>query len=151
MMHYLETFRIGNFKDDGRTEKKDINDPFAHEDYRHPALNVNSKKPFNAEPPPELLIDSFITPNELFFVRNHLPVPQFDEKNFKLTVEVPGKKSIKLSVDTLKKTFKEHTIVGTLQCAGNRRSQMSNYKTVKGLSWRFGAISTAEWTGGDAS
>ncbi|XP_071795875.1 sulfite oxidase-like [Asterias amurensis] len=142
----LETLRIGNYKDDERIQKKDVNDPFASEPHRHPALTVNSKKPFNAEPPPELLIDSFITPNELFFVRNHLPVPVFDKKNFKLNVEVPGKKTIKLSVDELKK-YKEHTITGTMQCAGNRRSQMSNYKTVKGLSWKFGAISTAEWTG----
>lgn len=30
--------------------------------------------PFNAETPPALLGESLITPNELFYVRNHLPV-----------------------------------------------------------------------------
>ncbi|XP_038072396.1 sulfite oxidase-like [Patiria miniata] len=143
----LEEYRIGNYQDADKIKHKDLSDPFANDPYRHPALRVNSEKPFNAEPPPSLLVDSFVTPNELFFVRNHLPVPQCDMQNFKLRVEVPGKKTINLSMDNLKKNFKEHTIMATMQCAGNRRSQMSGYKTVKGLSWRYGAISTAEWTG----
>ena len=44
------------------------------------ALIVNSEKPFNAEPPLQLLTDNFITPNPIFFVRNHLPVPVVDDK-----------------------------------------------------------------------
>jgi hypothetical protein len=46
---------------------------------------VNSQKPFNAEPPSELLTDSFITPNELFFKRNHLPVPDIKADDYVLT------------------------------------------------------------------
>lgn len=53
----------------------DEKDPFNKEPIRHPALLINSHKPFNAETPPSLLIDNFITPNQIFFVRNHLPVP----------------------------------------------------------------------------
>jgi len=47
------------------------------------ALTVNSEKPFNAEPPLSLLADTFLTPNSLFFVRNHLPVPVVDDKMLK--------------------------------------------------------------------
>ena len=54
---------------------RDVKDPYGNDPIRHPALMVNSQKPFNAETPPSLLIDSFQTPNELFFVRNHMPVP----------------------------------------------------------------------------
>lgn len=54
----------------------DASDPFSTDPSRHPALIVNNTKPFNAESPPSLLIDNFRTPNELFFIRNHLPVPQ---------------------------------------------------------------------------
>ncbi|KAF6031291.1 SUOX [Bugula neritina] len=35
----------------------------------------------------------------------------------------------------------------TMQCAGNRRKEMSQVKEVKGLSWNCGSISTAKWTG----
>jgi len=35
----------------------------------------------------------------------------------------------------------------TIQCAGNRREEMSKAKTVKGLSWGLCAIGTARWTG----
>lgn len=48
---------------------------YALDPIRDRALHVRAKAPFNAEPPPELLLKSFVTPNELFFVRNHLPVP----------------------------------------------------------------------------
>lgn len=50
---------------------------------RSVALVVNSEKPFNAEPPLSILVDNFITPNSIFFVRNHLPVPEVDEKMMK--------------------------------------------------------------------
>ena len=48
---------------------------------RLPLFRVNSDKPFNAEPPLTVITDSFITPNELFYVRNHLPVPTIDPYN----------------------------------------------------------------------
>lgn len=57
---------------------EDANDPYNSDPQRHPALNVVCSKPFNAEIPTELLTDGFITPNPLFFVRNHLPVPVVD-------------------------------------------------------------------------
>lgn len=54
---------------------------YALDPIRDPALHVRAKAPFNAEPPPELLLQSFVTPNELFFVRNHLPVPDIQDLN----------------------------------------------------------------------
>ncbi len=66
----------------------DANDPFAGDPVRSPILRVNSEKPFNAEPPTELLLDNYNTPNDLFFVRNHLPVPKVDSTAF--TVELSG-------------------------------------------------------------
>jgi sulfite oxidase len=52
----------------------------------HPVLVVRSAKPFNAETPPELLVDSPTTPNDVFYVRNHLPVPAVDEGQFVVAV-----------------------------------------------------------------
>lgn len=85
--------RIGNIFD---TKLPKIQDAYKDDPERSIMLKVNSQKPFNAEPPVNLLIDKFITPNELFFVRNHLPVPVVDErmaKNYRLegTVDRPGR------------------------------------------------------------
>jgi len=50
-------------------------------------FQINSAKPFNAEPPDELLVEHFLTPNELYFKRNHLPVPDIKPENYSLEGE----------------------------------------------------------------
>ncbi|KAM6038556.1 LOW QUALITY PROTEIN: sulfite oxidase, mitochondrial [Theristicus caerulescens] len=122
-------------------------DPFAGDPPRHPGLRVNSQKPFNAEPPTELLAERFLTPNELFFTRNHLPVPAVDPGSYRLRVEGPGGRALSLSLAELRSRFPKHEVTATLQCAGNRRSEMSRVRPVKGLAWDIGAISTARWGG----
>lgn len=48
----------------------------------------------------------------------------------------------------LKRAFRQHTITATVQCSGNRRSEMKAVKEgIHGLDWTAGAISTATWTG----
>ncbi|KAM4613497.1 sulfite oxidase, mitochondrial isoform 2-T2 [Polymixia lowei] len=122
-------------------------DPYSSDPDRHPVLRVNSLKPFNAEPPPELLTDNYITPSALFFKRNHLPVPRVDPASYRLHVEgLPGG-ALTLSLDDLKTRFPKHTVTATLQCAGNRRSEMNEVKQVKGLNWGIAAISNATWSG----
>ncbi|KAG9412525.1 hypothetical protein AC1031_015436 [Aphanomyces cochlioides] len=173
----LEELRIGNLdpKDVKFLEEERIkrygNGPYANDPERNPLFKINSSQPFNAEPPSELLLESFITPNDLFFVRNHLPVPNIDPSTFKLEISGLGVRSgtsmpsprggmlnarqgdtekpnvVTFTLDELKKTFKEHTVVTTIQCAGNRRAEMSAIKPVKGLSWDTTAVSTATWTG----
>ncbi|RLN49029.1 hypothetical protein BBJ29_004340 [Phytophthora kernoviae] len=152
----LEKLRIGNLReqDVGMLEalrKERYGDgPYSRDPTRHPALKVNSSMPFNAEPPAELLMQSFITPNDLFFVRNHLPVPEVDTENFTLKISglgVDKEKRVEFTLDDLKSKFKHHTVTTTVQCAGNRRAEMSGVKQVNGLSWDTTALSTANWTG----
>ena len=76
IIEILEGLRIGNYKADQTESHADANDPYSTDPERHPALIVRSERPFNAETPTSLLADNFITPNELFYVRNHLPVPE---------------------------------------------------------------------------
>ena len=126
----------------------DLTDPYAGEPNRHPSLVVRSNNPFNAETPLPLLGDSIVTPNALFYVRNHLPVPDVDAKTYRLDVDVgKGAKSLKLSLDDLKKKFKHYTVEVAIQCAGNRREEMNAIEKVKGLGWAEGAIGNARWTG----
>jgi sulfite oxidase len=148
IIEMLEELRIGNITERPKEETLDKNDPYANEPKRHPALRPSSSKPFNAEPPPAILRDNFITSNDLFFVRNHMPVPDLDTKSYKLAVSIEGaRKSTTLNFEDLKKKFKKQTTAVVLQCAGNRRNEMIKIKPVKGLNWDSAAISNAEWCG----
>ncbi|KAG5873360.1 hypothetical protein JTB14_022963 [Gonioctena quinquepunctata] len=144
----LETYRIGNLREeDMKHLTADMADPYGRDPKRHSVLKPASMKPFNAECPPSLLIESFLTPNELFYVRNHLPVPEVDPSTYELEVEIEGtNKIITLTLDDLKKMPKR-TITATVMCAGNRRSDMTKIKAVKGLNWGPAAVGNAKWTG----
>ncbi|KAK5650552.1 hypothetical protein RI129_001581 [Pyrocoelia pectoralis] len=133
----LEKMRIGNVSEKDAGESiKDMSDPYDNDPKRHPILKPASLKPFNAEAPLSLLAENFISPNELFYVRNHLPVPEVDISTYELEVEVEDFKQ-----------FQKHTITATIMCAGNRRSEMSKLKMVKGLDWGCAAIGNATFTG----
>ena len=58
-----------------------------------------------------------------------------------------GGRTLAFSLEELKRKYKPVTITTTIQCAGNRRAEMSEFKSVKGLSWGTCAIGTARWTG----
>lgn len=58
----LESFRVGNLDPSEMVGTADLDNPWANEPKRHPVLKPASERPFNAEPPAELLIDSYLTP-----------------------------------------------------------------------------------------
>jgi len=117
----LEEYRIGNLEGGAVP----VEDPYANEPTdRHPALGVRSKNPMNAETPMELLGESLITPNNLFYIRNHLPVPDIDKSKYDVQVAGDGVKHKSWSVDDLKSSFKKHSVVATIQCTGNRRKDL---------------------------
>nr|XP_046198120.1 sulfite oxidase, mitochondrial isoform X1 [Oncorhynchus gorbuscha] len=150
VLEILSEYKVGELSAEDRLKQQSVKstDPYSTDPERHPALRINSLKPFNAEPPPEILSDNYITPSAIFFKRNHLPVPQVDPKSYRLQVEgVPGGASLSLSLEELKTLFPKHTVTATLQCAGNRRSEMNKVKQVKGLNWGIAAISNATWSG----
>ena len=149
----LEEYRIGELspEDRGKTStcssSSEGGGPYANDPDRSPVLKLNTAQPFNAETPPLLLNNSYLTPNDLFFVRNHLPVPEIDAASFRLEVSGVGMETVSLTLEELKTQFPEHTVTATLQCAGNRRAELAAVKPVKGISWTGGAIGTAQWTG----
>ena len=59
-------------------------DPYANEPQRHRSLVVRTQRPFNAEPPKELLAATPLTSNDFFYIRNHLPVPHIDAATYKV-------------------------------------------------------------------
>ena len=122
----LEGFRIGRLKGgEEHSGGATIQDPYENEPTdRHTALSVRSQRPMNAETPMELLADSIITPNELFYIRNHLPVPEVDGEKWRLGVSGEGLKALELSLEDLRTKFRKHSVVATVQCAGNRRNDL---------------------------
>jgi len=117
----LEEYRIGNLEGGSAP----VGDPYENEPKdRHPSLLVRSTAPMNAETPLELLSEVLLTPNDIFYIRNHLPVPDIDKSKYKVHIGGEGLKSIVLDMESLKKNFKKHTIVATIQCTGNRRKDL---------------------------
>ncbi|KAM5568195.1 hypothetical protein ABKV19_015986 [Rosa sericea] len=120
---------------------------YSEEPPRHPSLVVNSQEPFNAEPPRSALIASYVTPVDLFYKRNHGPIPVLDDiERYRVTISGLVEKPHDLSMADIRKLSK-HTVTATLQCAGNRRTAMSKVKPVKGVGWDVSAIGNAIWGG----
>lgn len=147
----LEEYFIGEIDPrdlvDGRLPEDQVEDPFVTDPSRDPRLLQHTAKPCNAETPTSCLGD-FVTPNEIFYIRNHLWVPQEDEQNHVLNVELPDGTEKQYTLSDLRSRFEPFSITATLQCTGNRRKHMSdNAKPATGLQWEAGAISNAEWTG----
>lgn len=115
---------------------------------KHESLVVREADPFNAEPPPARLRASFITPTNLFYVRNHAPVPQVDTDSFRLEVDGMVRKPLSLSIATLRESFAAYEVTATLACAGNRRTDLARVRPIPGeVPWGNEAISTARWRG----
>jgi sulfite oxidase len=159
----LESYYIGDLDPqdlvNGQVPSDDIDDPFQSDPKRDPRLLVHSDRPCNAESPPECL-DTFITPNDSFYVRNHLWVPDYTTNSPNSTAAKPSKDKYTLhielhdgtevdyTVEDLKRNFEPVTITATLQCSGNRRKHMSDAaRPTTGLPWSIGAISTSTFTG----
>ncbi|XP_058192842.1 sulfite oxidase-like isoform X1 [Rhododendron vialii] len=120
---------------------------YSKEPSRHPSLLINSKEPFNAEPPRTTLISSYVTPVDFFYKRNHGPVPVVDDiESYRLSIGGLVEKLMELSLADVKKLPK-YNVMSTLQCAGNRRTAMSKTKAVKGVGWDVSAIGNAIWSG----
>jgi DMSO/TMAO reductase YedYZ molybdopterin-dependent catalytic subunit len=117
--------------------------PSAQAREQHGGLIVRQKDPDNFESPFTSL-DSFITPNELFYVRNHFTTPKLDQRSWRLKVEGAVNKSLELTYDQLRK-LPSRTVTATLECAGNNRSYLQ--PQTKGVQWGLGAVGNATWTG----
>jgi sulfite oxidase len=147
----LEQFKIGEIDPtdlvDGKVPADAIEDPFLNDPVRDPRLRILTSQPCNAETPGEGLSE-FLTPNDVFYVRNHMWVPVIEEPEHRLTIELPDGEEKSYTMEDLKERFPKHKITATLQCAGNRRKDMTdNAKKTNGLQWTAGAISSAEWEG----
>src|SRR6266550_1888258 len=63
-------------------------------------------------------LDSFVTPNERFYVRCHFPIPKINERDWRLKVEGKVARPFEVTMDDLRQ-MPTQTITVTLECAGN--------------------------------
>ncbi len=99
--------------------------------------------PENSEMPLEY-VHSWVTPNRLFFVRNHFPEPGLHLDDWRLQVEGCVRQPLSLSWQDLT-ALPERSVFATVECAGNGRSLLR--ERAPGVQWGAGAIGHAEWTG----
>ena len=150
-MRLMEHMAVGRLAEtdqeaiDAQMAVLEADDPYVHEPLRSKSLKIHSDTPMNAELPSRFLTDHYLTPNDLFYIRHHHPVPYMTEKqvaDFRLKVDVsaakPNDKSestvLKLSLDDLKQLPPTKVTV-TLQCSGNRRSGYNAFQRTSGTPW----------------
>ncbi|KAH9908841.1 Oxidoreductase, molybdopterin-binding domain-containing protein [Xylariomycetidae sp. FL2044] len=155
VLDILDQYVVGRIHPDdlenGRPRMEHIEDPFETDPVRDKRLRKITEKPCNAETSGDELSEHFLTPNEVFYVRNHMWVPSVEEKEADghgITVELPDGDTRTYTIGELKSRFEQHTVTAVLQCSGNRRNDMTRYaKKTNGLQWTVGAISCAKWEG----
>jgi DMSO/TMAO reductase YedYZ molybdopterin-dependent catalytic subunit len=109
-------------------------------------LIKRSFRPPNYETPLAYFSEMF-TPNDVFFVRYHLPdIPEVKLDSWKLTLGGEGaEKPFEVSLGELKNGFEQVEIAALCFCSGNRRGLFQPH--VAGIEWGYGAMGNARWKG----
>ena len=90
VQNMLEQFRIGTLREADRVAYDELGDPFEYEPSRHPGLHVYTPLPLDAATNKHTLLNTWYTPADQFYVRNHFPVPELDAEDHEVTVSLPG-------------------------------------------------------------
>ncbi|KAF8601756.1 nitrate reductase [Ceratobasidium sp. AG-I] len=114
-------------------------------------VRLTGKHPFNCEARlGDLFSAGFLTPTELFYVRNHGAVPRIDENTaqaWSLRIHGLVKNECQFTLQELKSYFPVVTLPITLVCAGNRRKEQNAVLKGLGFNWGAAGVSTALFTG----
>lgn len=89
-------------------------------------------------------INSWITPNNQFFIRNHLSYPSIQLGTWELVLDGEVNTQKKFGYEELLKMSQLSKVV-TLECAGNKRGLME--PKASGDQFGLGAIGNAKWSG----
>ena len=159
-MDTLQEYEIGELKIDiHENEQEDSKDELEEDFYEHDPDRDRCREngqvqlvavPWCSETHPSKLTKSF-TPNESFYVRNHAPVPALDAKDHSIGVQF-DEKSIAVDLERLKSDYPIVMISSTLQCSGNRASEMialapTSFSQTPFRKIQTGMLGNAIWTG----
>jgi sulfoxide reductase catalytic subunit YedY len=112
---------------------------------KRPLITYSDRPPL-LESPREVFT-SALTPNDLFFVRWHMPmIPTYINPN-KFYININGlvNNEVKISLKELKTDFEQVELTAVLQCGGNNRTAFR--PTAGGIQWGIGAMGCAKWKG----
>ena len=107
------------------------------------SMLVHNDRPEDLETPLDNFT-SWLTPNDVFFVRQHLPRPKIDADAYRVSLDGQVSKKLELPLDELRRLH-QYTVPATLECTGNARGFFR--PRVPGIQWGRGAIGNAEWSG----
>ena len=94
-------------------------------------------------------MQGFLTPNQLFFVRNNSVSIDVDAADWHLSIDGDAVAApVQLSYADLR-NMPSRTVVSYLECAGNHRVMFDVVKgqPAAGTQWGTGAVGNGEWTG----
>jgi len=112
---------------------------------KQPLITYSDRPPLLETP--RSVFTSKITPNDLFFVRWHMPlIPTYiNLHNFNIKIKGEVENELKLSLKQLKNDFEAVEVTAVLQCGGNNRTAFK--PTASGIQWGVGAMGCAKWKG----
>lgn len=111
-------------------------------------LVIHRLKPFNAGASIAALRRHQVTPQEMFFVRNHGSIPEIEPETYRLTIDGLVRKPLALSLEDLQEDFPGVRVMATLQCAGNRRKELAAVEGIEGeIEWGGEGMGNAVWSG----
>ena len=84
------------------------------------------------EPPLKLLLEDFVTPKQLFYIRNHGNIPKIGADRYRLTVSGMVESPIELSLEEIRGEFPKESVTATLRCADNRREDLMEVAEIPG-------------------
>jgi DMSO/TMAO reductase YedYZ molybdopterin-dependent catalytic subunit len=93
---------------------------------------------------PMLTLSSQLTPENLYYIRNHFPYPAIPMHNWYLQIQGLVHKTLQLHYQDLMK-MPQVTLPVTMECSGNKRGFF--HPKAPGEQWELGAVSHALWTG----
>ena len=93
---------------------------------------------------PQVSLQSWLTPNPNFYVRNHFSTPANIPNSWNLVIDGHVDRAIGLSLEDFR-CLPKQTLPITMECAGNNRSDLQ--PKVPGNPFQSGAVSTAIWGG----
>lgn len=109
-----------------------------------PRLIERLDRPLDLETPTRYFT-TYLTPNDLFFVRSHFGAPDpIDPTLWRLRIGGEVGRSLSLGLADLRR-FPEVSVVSLIQCSGNGRAFFR--PRVAGVQWQRGAVGVARWTG----
>ncbi|KAG0333736.1 hypothetical protein BG000_008921 [Podila horticola] len=131
---------------------------YSHEPHQNLAgFIVHAAEPLNAEPQLPLLVEKYITPTDVFFKRNHGPIPDIHAEEHTVFIGVKQNPQLNheaspvewraLTMTDIMTKWPWATVTASIQCAGNRRDGLAKVKEVQGVIWGAGTIATAVWSG----